>query len=123
MAPGQQKAAEASSSLGAFELLDRSALEHVTSMRGKARPPPVSKDEWNTFFNAAGAACLQKCSVLMRGPEPRAVWGVRGAMSCRLGAMMQSPCPDSCLDGVSSHGAAKGMPQSMVYNPACVGAG
>ena len=57
VAPGQQKAAEASSSLGAFELLDRSALEHVTSMRGKARPPPVSKDEWNTFFNAAGAAC------------------------------------------------------------------
>ena len=56
MPPGQQKAAEASSSLGAFELLDRSALEHVTSMGGMARPPPVSKDEWSAFFNAAGGA-------------------------------------------------------------------
>ena len=52
--PRQQRAIEASSSLGGFELLDRTALEHVTSVRGKARPPPLSKEEWGTFFNAAG---------------------------------------------------------------------
>ena len=57
---------EARTCLGAFELLDTAGLEDVTRVGGEARPPPVSREEWGTFFNSQGVRRALALDALMR---------------------------------------------------------
>lgn len=46
--------AEATTSVGNFELIDRAGIDVARASRTGARGPPLSKEEWVAFFNAEG---------------------------------------------------------------------
>lgn len=45
---------EASSSLGEFELVETCMEDAISNSRRRIRPPPLSREEWNTMFDAEG---------------------------------------------------------------------
>lgn len=55
------ESAEADTGIGVFELVDRAGLEEAATTRLQPRAPPLSSEEWGTFFTADGvsAACTR----------------------------------------------------------------
>ncbi|KAK9812377.1 hypothetical protein WJX73_005909 [Symbiochloris irregularis] len=51
---GQPLALEAATGLGSFELIDGRGLERVAHPASRPRPPPLTSEEWSTFFTPEG---------------------------------------------------------------------
>ena len=54
VAGGGREGGEAATSVGVFELVDRSGASLGVDGADRPRPPPLSADEWASFMNAEG---------------------------------------------------------------------
>lgn len=67
------ESAEADTGIGVFELVDRAGLEEAATTRLQPRAPPLSSEEWGTFFTADGRIADEtslRRRIFLSGVEP-----------------------------------------------------